>query len=310
MVSEGFVTFCVHFKYLGSWILFSLCDDYDVGRRIGTSNASMGALEILWRDHHVDVYSKYIIFWEIPCNLLLWGCESWALCQSLLNKLDVFLHRIIRRILGIIMGQVIERHIKNSHIFTMFYNIPCMRNQAAFRQMTYVGKILCCESYHVPTRFLTAWCNSPSKWGGQLLTKKDRLVRKLRIIIPGVDGAFSVSTWGFHALNETHWFLLLATLKHPSNTTPDHPPQTNRKPIETYPNPPPPLPSPLNRLLPHNHHTHYQGLVGPQADRKGLAGCGPLTILLLFRLHRQDLPREIHLPLPLLAVEKIITRGE
>ena len=84
----------------------------------------MGALENLWKYHHVDMYSKYIIFRVIPCNLILWGCERWALCQSLLEKLDVFLHRSIRRILGIRMGQVRELHIKNSHIRTMFYNIP------------------------------------------------------------------------------------------------------------------------------------------------------------------------------------------
>ena len=123
VVSEGFVTFSVQFKYLGSWILFSLCNNYDVGRRIGTSNASMGALEKLWRDHHVDMYYKYMIFRAIPCNRLLWGCESWALRQSLLKKIEVFLHFSIRRILGISMGNVRERHIKNSQICTMFYNI-------------------------------------------------------------------------------------------------------------------------------------------------------------------------------------------
>ena len=50
------------------------------------------------------------------------------------------------------------------------------------------------------------------------------MVRNLRLIIPGIEDAGLVSTWGFHALNATHWFLLLATLKHPANTTPDHPP--------------------------------------------------------------------------------------
>ena len=131
MVSEGFVTFCVHFKYLGSWLSFSLRDDYDVGRRIELANASIGGLDKFWRYQHVDMYSKYMIFREIPCNLLLWGCKIWDLCQSLLEKLEVFLHCKIRRILGIRMGQVRECHIKNSHIRTIFYNIPCIRNQLA-----------------------------------------------------------------------------------------------------------------------------------------------------------------------------------
>ena len=122
------------------------------------------------------------------------------------------------------MGQVRERHIKNSHIRMMFYNIPCMRNQVLFRNLTYVGKILRHEKSHVPTRFLTAWCDNPRKRGGQLLTNKDSLVWNLQLIIPGIDDVGSVSTWGFHALDATYWFLLLATLKYPANTTPDHPP--------------------------------------------------------------------------------------
>ena len=83
-----------------------------------------------------------MILWAIPCNLLLWGCEIWFLHKSLLDKLDVLLHCSIRSILGIRMGQVRKRHIKNSQICTMFYNTPCVRNQVAFRQLNYVGKIL------------------------------------------------------------------------------------------------------------------------------------------------------------------------
>ena len=110
--------------------------------QIGMANTSMGVLARFWDNHHIDMYSKYMIFRAILCNLLLWGCEIWALRTTLLNKLEVFLHRGIRRILGIKMGQVRERHIENSHIRTMFYNIPCVRNQVAFRKLNYVGKIL------------------------------------------------------------------------------------------------------------------------------------------------------------------------
>ncbi len=33
-VSDGFVSFCHHFKYLGSFVSFSLCDDYDIERHV------------------------------------------------------------------------------------------------------------------------------------------------------------------------------------------------------------------------------------------------------------------------------------
>ena len=45
VVSEGFVTFCVHFKYLVSWLSCSLHEKYDLGRQIELANASMGALD-------------------------------------------------------------------------------------------------------------------------------------------------------------------------------------------------------------------------------------------------------------------------
>ena len=116
------------------------------------------------------------------------------------------------------MGQVIEHHIKNSHICTIFYNIQCVRNQVAFRQLTYVGKILLRDKSNISMILLTEWCDNPRKWGGQLMTNKDSVIRNLRLIITGINGAGSVSIWGFHALDLTHWFLLLATLKQPTNT--------------------------------------------------------------------------------------------
>ena len=67
-----------------------------MAKRIASANVSMGAMSSFLDDDHVDVYSKYLMFREIPCNLLLWGCESWALRQTLLDAIEVFLHRIVR----------------------------------------------------------------------------------------------------------------------------------------------------------------------------------------------------------------------
>ena len=96
-------------------------------KRIAAANDSMGAMSKIWDDDHVDTYSKYLLFKAIPCNLLLWGCESWALIKSLLASLKVFLHRGIRMILKIRMSKVIEKHITNTSIREKFYNIPTIR---------------------------------------------------------------------------------------------------------------------------------------------------------------------------------------
>ena len=57
-VKGGFVTFANHFKYLGSYISYSLQDDYNTNARLLAGNASMVSLEKIWTDASVDNRSK------------------------------------------------------------------------------------------------------------------------------------------------------------------------------------------------------------------------------------------------------------
>ena len=72
-VADGYITFCKHFKYLGTWVSYSLRDDYDISKRIAAANAAMGALENFWIDDHVDMYSKYMIFRSDPLQSVTLG---------------------------------------------------------------------------------------------------------------------------------------------------------------------------------------------------------------------------------------------
>ena len=105
-------------------ISFNLRDDEDITARVAAATASMGALKDVWKNQHLDIYSKYLLFRAIPMNLLLWGCKTWSLQQSLLKKLEVFLHRSIRRILDINMTRVKDEQIQNTKIRNIFYDIP------------------------------------------------------------------------------------------------------------------------------------------------------------------------------------------
>jgi hypothetical protein len=44
-IEDGCVIFCRHFQYLGSYISFSLTDDYDIKQRLTLATQSMGALK-------------------------------------------------------------------------------------------------------------------------------------------------------------------------------------------------------------------------------------------------------------------------
>ena len=120
----------------------------------------MGALKNVWDNSHMDLYNKYLLFRAIPMNLLIQGCETWSLRQVLLNKLKVFLHRNIPRILGVNMTQVQEDLIRNKYVHKTFYDIPRICNMIAARHMDFVGKVVQGDWSQPAKRMLVASCSN------------------------------------------------------------------------------------------------------------------------------------------------------
>ena len=59
------ITFTRRFKYLGSYISYSLKDDYDIEHIISQVSAAMGDINKFWLDNTVYNLSEYLIFCEI-----------------------------------------------------------------------------------------------------------------------------------------------------------------------------------------------------------------------------------------------------
>ena len=57
---SGMITFTRHFKYLGSYISYSLKDDYNIEHRISQASAAMGALNNFGAMLFTKNISKYI----------------------------------------------------------------------------------------------------------------------------------------------------------------------------------------------------------------------------------------------------------
>jgi hypothetical protein len=214
---DGYVTFCHKFKYLGSRISYNLRDDNNIEAQLAAANQSMGTLKEVWRNPHFDTYSKYLLFRAIPMNLLLWGCKNWSLQQAVLRKLEVFLHRSIRQILHISMVQVQECHIRNKKICQMFYDIPCVVNMIAARQLDFLGKEVQGPHDSPACRMLTACCQHKRKCGHTYLHNKDIIVQNLRLLfarIPKVviDDYRSMKDWFKEASHESSWTALVRCL--------------------------------------------------------------------------------------------------
>ena len=248
---EGtFIDFTAHFKYLGSFISFDLTDDMDIRNRITKANQAMGALRHFWKNPYADLQAKKSIFLAIPANLLLWGCETWALRQSHIDKLNVFWHRAIRNILGIRMSEVIDDHISNEQIRKIFHDIPDAEAILNARSMNFLGKTARAPNSHPPKLLMTAWVKNPRPQSGVLATNKKAMVRSLNALLPeetrelttnkcrntGVittnerqnpDG--NLKNWLHIALDKELWNWHIYKLTHPNSPLPPRPNPTRTR---------------------------------------------------------------------------------
>ena len=233
-VADGFVSYTKHFKYLGSYISYNLRDDFDVEARIAQASASMGALKNFWDNPHVDLYSKYLLFRAIPMNLLLWGCETWSLRQVLLNKVEVFLHRSIRRILRITITQVQDERIRNEHVRRLFYDIPRVRNMIAARQLGFIGKVMRGPSHRPSQRMITACCSNKRLPGRPHFHNKDLLVKNLKLLFAQVndvviDDKGTLKDWINEVMCESYWNQLVKCLIDKDAELPERPATWTRR---------------------------------------------------------------------------------
>jgi hypothetical protein len=264
MIGENsFIDFTRIFKYLGTLISFDLRDDADIKMRIKKASQAMGRMKNVWEDKYVDKETKYLFFLAIPINLLLWGCETWALKAESVKNLDVFIHRSVRRILGIRMQQVKDERITNKKVREMFFNLPSAQEMVAARQLSYLGKMVRNhDEEHLPLKLLTAWVNNKRPTGGVLYTNKRSITTHLNLILPAIpekpdadERSLEVKNWKRlveerrtgklnqwieMARDEEYWeWLIDSKLRKPHLNTPE-PRRREQQNNQQRSNPPPP----------------------------------------------------------------------
>ena len=154
-------------------------------------------------------------------NLLLWEAEPWSLRKSQLDKLEVFLHCSIRRILQISMSTVREQQLHNDKVRQMFYSIPCVRNMIAVWQMVFVGKLIRGPPDRPSCNMITACCDHKRRVGCPQTTGKNFMVEILCLLFQDVptvtiDRYGSLRSWIHEASNKMYWCQLVKRLLHPT----------------------------------------------------------------------------------------------
>ena len=64
--------FIACFKYLGSFIAWTLYDDYNIKQHIKKANQAMGILYLMWNNDHLELFTKQQFFLVCVIHQLLW----------------------------------------------------------------------------------------------------------------------------------------------------------------------------------------------------------------------------------------------
>ena len=185
-IANSFVSFTRTFRYLVLLISYNLRDGTDTTSRLAAANASMGKLKEVWRNPHLDVYNKYLLFRAILMNLFLWDAETWSLRKLQLDKLKVFFHCSIQRILHISMTKVRKQQLHNDKVRKMFYSIPCVCNMIAIQQMDFVRKMIRGPPDRPSCNMITSCCDHKRCVGRPQTTGKNFMVENLCLLFQDI----------------------------------------------------------------------------------------------------------------------------
>ncbi|BDA43572.1 hypothetical protein COCOBI_04-5840 [Coccomyxa sp. Obi] len=91
------------FKYLGSICSADMSMQPEIASRLSRAGGAYHKLSRLkvWKDKNISLKIKVILYKVIVQSTLLYGCETWAVTNEDIRKLEVFQMRCLRRILGI-----------------------------------------------------------------------------------------------------------------------------------------------------------------------------------------------------------------
>lgn len=89
------------FTYLGSVITTDGGAEADVRARVAKASHAFSTLTKVWKSKNISRNTKLRIFNSNVKAVLLYGAETWLTNRTVINKLQVFVNKCLRRILGI-----------------------------------------------------------------------------------------------------------------------------------------------------------------------------------------------------------------
>jgi hypothetical protein len=201
---DRFITFCDTFKYLGSTFTPDLVDTHDIETRIKQASKAFYAMNArVFRNTKIDIKLRMRTYEALIVNLVLWGCESWAIKECDKKKLEVFHNRCLRRILNLTMYQIKEHRIKNKEIRRRAANSYKMEQMMELRRCRWLKSISNMEDKRTPRKIIAAWTQQPRLKGGQQQTVRHGYAATLETL--GFTGNVKLEEWMTLARDGERW---------------------------------------------------------------------------------------------------------
>ncbi len=89
------------FLYLGAKIDENGGTILDVQQRINKARGAFSRLKNVWSTSNISLHLKIKLFNDCVKSVLLYGCETWFVTDNITQKLQAFVNRCLRNILGI-----------------------------------------------------------------------------------------------------------------------------------------------------------------------------------------------------------------
>ena len=164
---------------------------------------------LVFSNPYIPLPLKRALYTSLVVNLLLWGCENWALREESLRKLQTFHTKCCRAMIGVSMWEVAMYSVTNENVLK-YVGVPPMENIIHHRRVTWMGKIARMPLERFPRKFLAAWTVCPSgetysrPHGRRQKSTRDSFLDSLKQInLESTNG--QLESWVPEAKEENEW---------------------------------------------------------------------------------------------------------
>ena len=189
------------FTYLGSDVTKGGGATDDIKRRCGKACAAYYRLSKVWKSSNIFTKTKVRILMSNVVSVLLYGSESWRMTRSDEHKLDVLLHRWLRRILRINW----TLHITNEEVRRRAGVSETLSETVRKRRWAFIGHTLRRNSDDLARTALT-WTPEGRRKRGRPKETYRRTVERERNLL----GFQSWNAAASVAKNRTEWRTLIS----------------------------------------------------------------------------------------------------